>query len=50
MTKSNEKIHCEICGKELNEDEVPELDGMILCADCYDEEEDLQGIEEEWIE
>jgi len=50
MAKSEKKYHCEICGKELNEDEVHELDGMTLCGDCYDEEEDLRGIEEEWIE
>ena len=57
MTKSEnntetqkKKYHCEICGKELSEDEVYELDGMILCWDCYNEEEDLRAIEEEWIE
>jgi len=50
MIKSKKKYHCEICGKELSEDEVYELDGMILCWDCYNEEEDLRGIEEEWIE
>jgi len=50
VTKSKEKYHCEICGKELSEDEVYELDGMILCEDCYDEEEDLRAIEEEWLE
>lgn len=44
------KYHCEICGKELSEDEVYELDGMILCWDCYNEEEDLRAVEEEWIE
>ena len=50
MTKSKKKRHCEACGKELVEDEVHELDGMILCEDCYDEEEDLRAIEEEWVE
>ena len=50
MSKSKKKYRCEICGKELSEDEVCELDGMILCEDCYDEEEDLRGIEEEWVE
>ena len=50
MTKPKKKNHCETCGKEFNEDEVHELDGMILCVDCYNEEEDLRGIEEEWIE
>ena len=41
MTKTK-KRHCEICGKELSEDEACELNGMILCEDCYDEEEDLE--------
>ncbi|MFX0197275.1 MAG: hypothetical protein ACFFCW_14210 [Candidatus Hodarchaeota archaeon] len=50
MTKSKKKYNCENCGKELSEKEVCELDGMILCGDCYDEEEDLRAIEEEWIE
>ncbi|MDI6905720.1 MAG: hypothetical protein QMD13_09625 [Candidatus Bathyarchaeia archaeon] len=57
MTKSEnntktkkKKHHCEICGKGLSEDEVYELHGMILCWDCYNEEEDLRAIEEEWIE
>ncbi|MDI6690805.1 MAG: hypothetical protein QME50_02920 [Candidatus Bathyarchaeota archaeon] len=34
------KYRCEICGEELDEDEVYELDGMILCFDRYNEEED----------
>ena len=50
MTKSKKKIHCENCGKELSEDEVCELEGSILCQDCDDQEEDLRGIEEEWIQ
>ena len=50
MTKPKKKCHCEACRKELVEDEVHELGGMILCEDCYDEEEDLRAIEEEWIE
>ncbi len=50
MTKLKKKNHCEICGKELSEAEVCEIDGMILCEDCYDEEEDLRAIEEEWLE
>ena len=49
MSQSRKKHHCEICGRELSDDEVCELDGMILCEDCYEEEEDLRGIEEEWI-
>lgn len=47
---SEGKDCCENCGKELNEDEVHELDGMILCENCHDEEEDLRDIEEEWIQ
>jgi len=50
MINAKKKNHCEICGNELSEDEAHEPDGMILCQDCYDEEEDLQGIEEEWVE
>jgi len=57
MTESRDRMksrkktyHCEICDKELDEDEVYELDGMILCWDCYNEEEDLRAIEEEWLE
>jgi len=49
-TKTKKKKHCETCGTELDEDEIYELDGMILCWDCYNEEEDLRAIEEEWIE
>jgi len=49
-TRDEKKYHCEICGEELDKDEVYELDGMILCLDCYNEEEDLRAIEEEWIE
>ena len=49
MTKTK-KRHCEHCGKELDKDEVHELDGVILCEKCFDEEEDLRAIEEEWIE
>ncbi|MBS7614659.1 hypothetical protein KEJ18_02855 [Candidatus Bathyarchaeota archaeon] len=48
-TKKKKK-HCENCGAELGEDQVYELDGMTLCWDCYNEEEDLHAIEEEWIE
>jgi formylmethanofuran dehydrogenase subunit E len=47
---TEQKYYCENCGRELSENEVYELDGMILCEDCYDEEEDLRAIEEEWIE
>jgi formylmethanofuran dehydrogenase subunit E len=50
MSKAKRKVHCEICDKELDEDEVYELEGLTLCVDCYNEEEDLRGIEEEWIE
>ncbi|MEM2129849.1 MAG: hypothetical protein QXZ70_04540 [Candidatus Bathyarchaeia archaeon] len=49
-TKTKKKKHCENCGTELDEDEIYELDGMTLCWDCYNEEEDLRAIEEEWIE
>ncbi len=48
-TKTKKKKHCENCGTELDEEEIYELDGMILCWDCYNEE-DLRVIEEEWIE
>lgn len=48
--KTKKKKHCENCGIELDEDEAYEIDGMILCWDCYNEEEDLRAIEEEWIE
>ncbi|MEM2108376.1 MAG: hypothetical protein QXL10_03730 [Candidatus Bathyarchaeia archaeon] len=48
--RTKKKQHCENCGIELDEDEVYELDGIILCWDCYNEEEDLRAIEEEWIE
>jgi formylmethanofuran dehydrogenase subunit E len=48
--KTTNKKYCENCGQELEEDEAYELDGMTLCEDCYNEEEDLRGIEEEWIE
>jgi formylmethanofuran dehydrogenase subunit E len=47
---TEQKYYCENCGRELSENEVYELDGMILCEDCYNEEEDLRAIEEEWIE
>lgn len=49
MAKSKGKQSCEICGGKTGEDEVCELDGMILCGNCYDEEEDLRAIEEEWM-
>jgi formylmethanofuran dehydrogenase subunit E len=49
-SKSDSKTKKKNCGQELQEDEVYELDGMILCFDCYNEEEDLRAIEEEWIE
>ena len=49
MTKTKKKYHSEICGKELDKDEVCEIDGMTLCENCHDEEEDLRGIEEEWL-
>ena len=26
---------CEICGSSINEDNVYEMDGQLLCADCY---------------
>jgi formylmethanofuran dehydrogenase subunit E len=48
--KTKKKKHCENCGIELNEGEAYELDGMILCRDCYNEEEDLRATEEEWME
>ncbi|UCH32919.1 MAG: hypothetical protein JSV05_05555 [Candidatus Bathyarchaeota archaeon] len=41
MIKAKKKCNCEVCCKGLNEDEIHELDRMILCCDCYDEEEDL---------
>jgi NMD protein affecting ribosome stability and mRNA decay len=44
------KMLCAHCGQELEDDEVYELDGAILCWDCFNEEEDLRGIEEEWVE
>lgn len=52
MTKTENKTKTKTknCGTELDEDEVYELDGMILCWNCYNEEEDLRAIEEEWIE
>lgn len=46
---TEEKIHCEHCDKELSEDEIYELDGMVLCSDCYSEESDLREVEEEFI-
>jgi formylmethanofuran dehydrogenase subunit E len=48
--KAKKKYRCKICEEELDEDEVYELDGMILCFGCYNEEEELRAIEEEWIE
>ena len=36
------KHHCEICELKLSED-IYELDGMILCWDYNNEEEDLRG-------
>jgi len=50
MTKTKKKQQCEVCGKELDEDEICELEGSILCVDCYNEEEELRAIEEEWLE
>jgi len=44
-----EKIYCEKCGRELEESEVHELDGQILCESCFNEEEDFRGLEEEWF-
>ena len=44
------KCICENCGIELNEEDVDELDGAILCEICYDEEEDLRVVEEDGIE
>lgn len=44
------KKRCENCGQTLDDDEVYELDGVTLCWDCFNEEEDLRGIEEEWVE
>lgn len=26
---------CEICGCSINENDVYEMDGQLLCADCY---------------
>ncbi|MCW4007875.1 MAG: hypothetical protein NWF09_04190 [Candidatus Bathyarchaeota archaeon] len=49
-TRTKKKKRCENCGTELDEDQAYELDGVILCWDCYSEEEDLRAIEEEWIE
>jgi hypothetical protein len=49
MTETRKKYYCENCGKELNKDEVCEIDGTVLCRDCYDEEEDFRAIEEAWI-
>jgi hypothetical protein len=46
---NEEKIHCEHCQKELSETEVYELDGLILCEDCFNEESDLKEIEEGFI-
>ena len=50
MPESEESHFCENCGRKLSEDEVYELDGMALCGDCDDEEEDLRAVEEEWIQ
>jgi formylmethanofuran dehydrogenase subunit E len=47
--EEKETVHCEHCGKELNETEIYELDGMILCADCFNEESDLREVEEGFI-
>jgi len=38
----SDKVQCENCGVELEEDEVFEgPEGQVLCYDCYLEEEDL---------
>ena len=50
MTEVKKKYYCENCGKEIGEDEACELNGIILCEDCHDAEEDLRAIEEEWLE
>jgi len=50
MSESRQFHLCENCGTELGEDEVHGLDGMVLCGDCYDGEEDLRAVEEEWLE
>jgi formylmethanofuran dehydrogenase subunit E len=42
--RAKKKYHCELCGEELEEDEVYELDGMILYFDCHNEEEDIMPI------
>jgi hypothetical protein len=48
MSKEDKK-HCEKCSTELTESEIYELDNVILCQNCFNEEEDLNGISEEWI-
>lgn len=50
MAEKGKKHHCENCEKELDKGKVCELDGMVLCEDCHDEEENLRATEEEWIE
>ncbi len=47
--EDKETVHCEHCQKKLEEAEVYELDGLILCEDCYNEESDLREVEEEFI-
>jgi formylmethanofuran dehydrogenase subunit E len=46
---SKEKKRCEHCDRLLSEDEVNELDGKVLCEDCYNEESDLREVEEGFI-
>jgi hypothetical protein len=46
---NKEKICCEHCQKVLSEAEVNELDGLILCEDCFNEESDLREVEEGFI-
>ena len=35
MTK-NEEYHCEVCGKEISEEEYESYDG--LCWECWDDQ------------
>lgn len=45
------KIKCACCGRLIEEEDTYEslVTGELICFDCYDEEEDLRAIEEEWI-
>ena len=46
---NKEKPFCENCSKELSEDEIHELDGLVLCSYCSSEESDLKDVEEGFI-